>query len=146
MNNLLPARLIGSKWNLKYSTRLNGTSLKTLIRKCENSETPNLVIIKVSHARALRTSRPNQRPKCVFRPVAIQLLVVYHLVVSVYRNTSLVLENPSYSVLKITTNQVNSHSYFQIGRSWEDSWLIMDGTVVGHIRFSPPRPSNFMTV
>lgn len=48
LNNLLPARLIGSKWNLKYSTRLNGTSLKTLIRKCENSETPNLVIIKTT--------------------------------------------------------------------------------------------------
>merc|ERR1719454_795784 len=48
LNNLLPARLIGSKWNLKYSTRLNGTSLKTLIRKCENSESPNLVILKTS--------------------------------------------------------------------------------------------------
>jgi hypothetical protein len=46
LNNLLPAKCIGSKWNLKYSTRLNGTSLKTLIRNCETSESPNLVVIK----------------------------------------------------------------------------------------------------
>ena len=133
MNNLLPARLIGSKWNLKYSTRLNGTSLKTLIRKCENSETPNLVIIKVSYTRAPRTSRPDPCSKYHFRPVAIQLLVVYHLIVSVFRSTSLVLENLSYSVLKITINQVSLHSK-------------LNGPVPGHIRFAPSRPSNFMTV
>ena len=67
-----------------------------------------------------------------FRPVAIQLLVVYHLIVSVYRSTSLVLENLSYSVLKITINQVRAYSFFQIGRSS----LIMDGPVADHIRFA----------
>lgn len=46
LNNLLPAKCIGSKWNLRYSTRINGTSLKTLIRNCEPSESPNLIVIK----------------------------------------------------------------------------------------------------
>ena len=34
LNNLLPPRCIGAKWNLRYSSRKNGTSLGTLIRNC----------------------------------------------------------------------------------------------------------------
>merc|ERR1711892_720281 len=33
LNNLLPARCIGATWHLRYSTRQNGTSLKTLVQK-----------------------------------------------------------------------------------------------------------------
>merc|ERR1711892_47659 len=48
LNNLLPARCIGATWHLRYSTRQNGTSLKTLVRACEASESPNLLVIKTS--------------------------------------------------------------------------------------------------
>lgn len=47
VNNLLPARCIGAKWNLKYSTRKHGTSIKTLYRQVFETDGPNLCVIKV---------------------------------------------------------------------------------------------------
>jgi len=46
VNNLLPARCIGAKWNLKYSTRKHGTSIKTLYRQVFETDGPNLCVIK----------------------------------------------------------------------------------------------------
>jgi len=46
LNQFLPARCIGSKWMLKYSSRNHGTSIGTLYRQAANTTSPNLLIIK----------------------------------------------------------------------------------------------------
>lgn len=46
LNGLMPPRCIGARWVLKYSTRRNGTSMKTLYRQVAQAESPNLCIIK----------------------------------------------------------------------------------------------------
>ena len=49
LNNLLPPRCIGAKWNLRYSSRKNGTSLGTLIRNCSTEgENRDRFIYKLS--------------------------------------------------------------------------------------------------
>ena len=52
LNGLMPARCIGARWVLKYSTRRNGTSMKTLYRQVAQAESPNLCIIKVRFIRS----------------------------------------------------------------------------------------------
>lgn len=46
LNQLLPARCIGAKWILKYSSRNHGTSIGTLYRRAAMTSTPNLIAIK----------------------------------------------------------------------------------------------------
>ncbi|CAG5110452.1 Oidioi.mRNA.OKI2018_I69.chr2.g4853.t1.cds [Oikopleura dioica] len=46
INQFLPARCIGSKWMLKYSSRNHGTSIGTLYRQAAKTSSPNLLIIK----------------------------------------------------------------------------------------------------
>ena len=54
LNNLLPPRCIGAKWNLRYSSRKNGTSLGTLIRNCSTEGENRDRFIYIHSSRDLR--------------------------------------------------------------------------------------------
>ena len=59
LNNLLPPRCIGAKWNLRYSSRKNGTSLGTLIRNCSTEGENRDRFIFIHSSRDLRTDSPS---------------------------------------------------------------------------------------